>query len=58
MTEYPLAAAASLSDIVLFKRLDGITGAVWTLAAAFRCGMMLFSAFSILGECRKKEVGA
>lgn len=58
MTEYPLAAAASLSDIVLFKRLDGITGAVWTLAAAFRCGMMLFSAFSILGECREKEVGA
>lgn len=55
MTEYPLAAAASLSDIVLFKRLDGLACAVWLLAAAFRCGMMLFSAFSILGELRKKE---
>lgn len=55
MTEYPIAAAASLSDIVLFKRLDGTACAVWILAAAFRCGMMVFSAFSILGECRKKE---
>lgn len=56
-TEYPVAAAASLSDIVLLKRLDGLTCAVWILAAAFRCGMLLFSAVSILGECRKKEAG-
>lgn len=58
MTEYPLAAAASLSDIVLFKRLDGIASAVWMLAAAFRCGVMLFSLVSILGECRRKEESA
>ena len=58
MTEYPLAAAASLSDIVLFKRLDGIASAVWLLAAAFRCGVMLFSLVSILGECRRKEESA
>lgn len=58
MTEYPLAAAASLSDIVLFKRLDGIASAVWLLAAAFRCGVMLFSLVSILGECRMKEESA
>lgn len=58
MTEYPLAAAASLSDIVLFKRLDGIASAVWLLAAAFRCGVMLFSLVSILGECRGKEESA
>lgn len=58
MTEYPLAAAASLSDVVLFKRLDGIASAVWLLAAAFRCGVMLFSLVSILGECRRKEESA
>ena len=58
MTEYPLAAAASLSDIVLFKRLDGIASAVWLLAAAFRCGVMLFSLVSILGECCGKEESA
>lgn len=58
MTEYPLAAAASLSDIVLFKRLDGIASAVCLLAAAFRCGVMLFSLVSILGECRRKEESA
>lgn len=58
MTEYPLAAAASLSDIVLFKRLDGIASAVWLLAASFRCGVMLFSLVSILGECRRKEESA
>ncbi len=55
MTEYPLVAAASMADIVLLKRLDGLTCAVWILAAAFRCGVLLFSMFSILGECRKKE---
>lgn len=58
MTDYPLAASASLSDIVLLKRLDGLACAVWVLAAAFRCGMMLFAAFSILGECRRKEADA
>lgn len=58
MTEYPLAAAASLSDVVLFKRLDGIASAMWLLAAAFRCGVMLFSLVSILGECRRKEESA
>lgn len=53
MSEYPVAAAASLADIVLFRRLDGLTCAVWALAAAFRVGMMIFAAFSILGECRE-----
>ncbi len=54
MTEYPLAAAASLSDIVLLKRLDGLACAVWLLAAAFRSGIMIFSAFSVVGECRSR----
>ena len=53
MTEYPIAAAASLSDIVLFKRLDGIVCAVWALGAAFRIGVMIFSCWSIIGELVK-----
>lgn len=53
MAEYPIAAAASLADIVLFKRLDGITCAIWSLGAAFRAGAMTFAAISIVGECVK-----
>ncbi len=53
MTEYPIAAAASLSDIMLFKRLDGIVCAVWALGAAFRIGVMIFAGFSVIGELVK-----
>ncbi len=51
--EYPIAAAASLADIVLFKRLDGLTCAVWALGAAFRTGVMIFAACTVVGECVK-----
>lgn len=51
MAEYPAAAAASLSDMILFKRLDGLTCALWSLCAAFRAGVMIFSAISIVWEC-------
>lgn len=44
LSEYPSVASASLSDISLFKRLDGIFSAVWVLCASFRCGLMLLSA--------------
>ena len=60
-TEYPLLAAASLSDISLFKRLDGFAAAIWALCAAFRSGVMLLSAEHALievyraGHPRKKE---
>ena len=53
MTEYPIAAAASLADVVLFKRLDGIACAVWALGAAFRVGVMAFSSWSVIGELLK-----
>lgn len=43
-TEYPFMAAASLSDISLFKRLDGFAAAIWGLCAAFRSGVLLLSA--------------
>lgn len=46
--EYPFIAAASLSDIAFFKRLDGVAAAVWVLAAVFRSGVMLLSAWKII----------
>ncbi|MCM1167397.1 MAG: GerAB/ArcD/ProY family transporter [Lachnospiraceae bacterium] len=50
LCEYPHIAAASLSDVALFKRLDGASAAVWTLCAAFRSGVMLFAAGSAIAE--------
>lgn len=61
LTEYPFLAAASLSDISLFKRLDGFAAAMWSLCAAFRSGVMLLSAENALievykaGHPKKKE---
>lgn len=43
IAEYPFTAAAELADIAFFKRLDGFAAAVWTLGAAFRAGLLLFS---------------
>lgn len=51
MTDYPAAAAASLSDIILFKRLDGLFCALWALCAAFRIGVMVFAAIAVVREC-------
>ena len=53
LTEYPFLAAASLSDISLFKRLDGFAAAVWSLCAAFRSGVMVLSAENALIEVYK-----
>lgn len=58
-TEYPFIAAAQLADIALFKRLDGFAGAVWTLCAAFKCGLLLHAAYRTLESAlftgRKRE---
>lgn len=48
INEYPFIAAASLSDIAFFKRLDGAASAIWVLAAVFRSGLMLLSAWKII----------
>lgn len=62
MTEYPFFAAASLSDIALLKRLDGGGAALWTLCAAFRTGLLLFAAWSVIaqpiGEARGKTAAS
>lgn len=52
LCEYPHIAAASLSDISFFKRIDGVSAAVWTLCAMFRGGVMLFAAGSAIAEVR------
>lgn len=44
LCEYPISAVASLADIAFFKRLDGLLGAIWALAAAIRAGIMLVGA--------------
>lgn len=58
-TEYPFIAAAQLADVALFKRLDGFAGAVWTLCAAFKCGLLLHAAYCTLDSAlitkRKRE---
>lgn len=48
LAEYPFIASASLADIALFKRLDGLTAAVWELCAAFRTGLLLLSAVCVI----------
>lgn len=48
--EFPFLAAASLSDISLFKRLDGFAAAVWSLCGAFRSGVMLLCAENAIME--------
>ena len=59
LAEYPFIAAASLADIALFKRLDGLCAAVWELCAAFRTGLMLLSAvcvmISVVRAAREKK---
>lgn len=59
LAEYPFIASASLADIALFKRLDGLCAAVWELCAAFRTGLMLLAAvcvmISVVRAAREKK---
>ena len=59
IAEYPFTAAAQLSDITLFKRLDGFVAAIWTLGGAFRAGLLACAAYnslnSVLGIGRTEE---
>lgn len=50
LCEYPFIAAASLSDVAFFKRLDGAAAAVWMLCAVFRSGLMLLAAGKTVSE--------
>lgn len=46
IAEYPFVAASQLADIAVFKRLDGFSGAIWSLAAGMRTAVMLFAAYA------------
>ncbi len=48
LAEYPFIASASLADIAMFKRLDGLAAAVWELCAAFRSGLFLLAAVCVV----------
>ena len=50
LSEYPFIAAASLSDIAFFKRLDGAAAAIWMLCAVFRGGLKLLAAGKTISE--------
>ena len=58
LAEYPFTAAAQLSDIALFKRLDGFTAAVWAAAGAMRCAVYLYAVYAIISAVRKATKGA
>lgn len=55
LVEFPFISAASLSDIVLFKRLDGVGAAIWALCGTFRAGLMLFCAWAVFGELKPRK---
>lgn len=50
--EYPFIAAASLADVIFFKRIDGWTSAVWVLCCAFRAGVFLLCAKQAVSSVR------
>ncbi len=62
IAEYPFIAASQLADIALFKRLDGFSGAIWSLAAGVRTAVLLFSAYAAVRhsfpEKKRKESNA
>lgn len=58
VADFPFTAAAQLSDIALFKRLDGFAGALWSAAAALRCGLLLFSVYSVIYAVVTAKKGA
>ena len=58
VADFPFTAAAQLSDIALFKRLDGFAGAGWSVAAALRSGLLLFSVYSMIHAVLVTRKGA
>lgn len=57
ITEYPFTAAAGLSDITLFKRLDGFMAAIWATCAGLRSALLLFSGYAMISTVLKPSRG-
>ena len=52
--EYPLYIIASLSDIVLFQRLDGIDAIVWLMCGIIKAALLIYCIGRIYTVCSKK----
>ncbi|MBP3336302.1 MAG: GerAB/ArcD/ProY family transporter [Ruminiclostridium sp.] len=52
--EYPLYIIASLSDIVLFQRLDGIDAIVWLMCGIIKTALLIYCIGRIYAVCSKK----
>lgn len=57
LAEYPFIAAAQLSDIALFKRLDGFAAAIWAVGGAMRCAVLLLAEFTVIKAVRNAAKG-
>lgn len=52
--EYPLYLIASLSDIVIFQRLDGIDAIVWIFAAVIKAALLIGAVVQIYRDGAEK----
>lgn len=52
--EYPLYIIASLSDIVIFQRLDGIDAIVWLMCGIIKTALLIYCVGRIYSLCAKK----
>ena len=52
--EYPLYIIASLSDIVIFQRLDGIDAIVWLMCGIIKTALLIYCVGRIYSVCTKK----
>lgn len=52
--EYPLYIIASLSDIVIFRRLDGIDAIVWLMCGIIKTALIIYCVGRIYSVCSKK----
>ena len=53
--EYPLYVISSLSDIVVFQRLDGIDAIVWLLCGIIKIALLFISALQVYNTISKKQ---
>lgn len=52
--EYPLYIIAALSDIVIFRRLDGIDAIVWLMCGIIKTALIIYCVGRIYSVCSKR----
>ena len=55
LAEHPFIAAAQLADAMLIKRMDGIACAMGALAAAVKCGVLIFCAAAVFRQLKAQQ---